>query len=513
MVIAMAASTLTGTGAAAGVPQCNGLAATIVATSGTPTIGTAGDDVVVGTAGDDIIRGRGGNDVICGRGGDDIINGGSGHDIIFGESGNDIISGNTGNDHIYGGSGSDQIRGGRGTDRVRGGSGQDEIFGGRGNDRIHGGAGFDAVYGGRGRDKCFTAEVRSSCLRGLSLTIVASLPPGHQAGIAVSPPGDPRLFLVGQSGPIWEIGPGGYHSTPLLDLTGRISTGSEQGVLGLAFHPAFVDNGRFFVFFTQPNGDIMIQEFEDDGSWPIDPDSGSDIIEIEHGDATNHNGGMLAFGADGYLYASIGDGGTGGHEAQDTTSLLGTIIRLDVDSATPYAVPATNPFVGGPGANEIWAYGLRNPWRFSLDQGLIYVGDVGQSTREEVNVSSLSSGGLNYGWPVLEGTDCHSPSSGCSSVGTVLPVHEEEHSTGVCSVIGGYVYRGDRMPELDGHYLFSDFCRGFVKSFRHAGGNAEELTTWIASTGHLVTSFGMDADGELYVATLAGDLYRITPVR
>jgi hypothetical protein len=299
----------------------------------------------------------------------------------------------------------------------------------------------------------------------------------------------------------------------LLDLTERVSTGSEQGVLGLAFHPDYFDNGRFFVFFTQQNGDILIEEFIDDGDWPINANSGSDVIEIAHGDATNHNGGMLAFGVDGYLYASIGDGGTGGHEAQDTSSLLGTIIRLDVDSASPYTAPATNPFVGGPGANEIWAYGLRNPWRFSMDNGRIYVADVGQSTREEVSVSSLSSGGLNYGWPILEGTDCHSPSSGCSSAGTVLPIHEEDHSTGVCSVIGGFVYRGSKMPELAGHYLFSDFCRGFIKSFRYGGGDAKELKTWIASTGHAITSFGMDAKGELYVATISGDLYRIKPVR
>jgi hypothetical protein len=513
--IALIAGSLAAVPADAALTECNGMAVTVPGATPGPDvlIGTDGPDVIAGGAGDDVIKGKGGDDVICGGKGDDEIYGGDGDDLIFGGKGDDHIKGRGGEDVLHGGRNADLIDGGHGRDVLRGNSGKDEIHGRSGHDRIRGGAGVDEAHGGPGRDKCSTSETYSSCLLGLSLTLVAELPPGHQAGVAVPPPGDSRLFVVDQAGPIWEVGPGGREPTPLVDLTGRVSTASEEGVLGLAFHPDYDDNGRFFVFSTQPDRDIVIQEFVDDGDWPIDPDTGSTVIEIDHGDATNHNGGMLLFGADGHLYASIGDGGTGGQEGQDTSSLLGTIIRLDVDSAQPYVVPDTNPFVGGPGADEIWAYGLRNPWRFAFDAGRIYIADVGESTREEVSVAPAGTGGLNYGWDILEGTDCHNPSSGCSSAGTVLPVHEEDQSTGVCSVIGGFVYRGSAMPELEGRYLFGDYCAGYVKSFLYAGGAATELTTWIEDTGHSITSFGVDTDGEIYVATLAGDLYRIDPER
>lgn len=514
LVIILVAATLTALPAAAAPSECNGMVATIVGTSGPDLlIGTDGPDVIAGGAGNDEIRGKEGDDVICGGQGNDLIFGGRGDDLIFGGKGTDDIEGRGGNDVIRGGSNADVIDGGEGDDVLRGGDGADEIWGRRGNDTIRGGDGMDTARGGEDADTCHASETMLSCLIGLELILVAELPAGHEAGVAVSPPGDARLFVVDQAGPIWEVGPGGREPVPLVDLTGRISTGSEQGVLGLAFHPDYGDNGRFFVFSTQPDRDILIEEFIDDDDWPLDPDGGSTIIEVDHDDASNHNGGMVVFGADGYLYASIGDGGTGGHEAQDTSSLLGTIIRLDVDGTPPYEVPGTNPFVGAPGADEIWAYGLRNPWRFSFDGGHIFIADVGESTREEISVSPAGSGGLDYGWDVLEGTDCHNPSSGCSAAGTVVPVHEEDHSTGVCSVIGGFVYRGEAMPELDGRYLFSDHCSGYVKSFRYSASDATELTTWIADTGHFVTSFGVGADGELYLATLAGDLYRIDPVR
>jgi len=244
--------------------------------------------------------------------------------------------------------------------------------------------------------------------------------------------------------------------------------------------------------------------------------SGKTIIEVEH-PRSNHKGGMIEFAPDGTLLISLGDGGSGGdpdENGQNTGTRLGGILRIDVDGGDPYAVPANNPFKSG-SAPELWHYGLRNPWRFSVDPvtGLIYIGDVGQDAHEEVDVAQWATPGLNYGWDVLEGNFCFEPSSGCSSAGTVLPVVDIAHSTtGACSVIGGYVYRGSKMPELNGHYLYSDFCARFLRSFRHSAGNATSKMTWPSVPGN-PTSFGVDSTGEIYVLTAGGRVYRIDPIR
>jgi len=476
--------------------SCHGLAPTIAP-------GTPGDDVIDGTSGNDVIMGLGGNDVIDGRGGDDTICGGSGDDEIHGGPGKDWIDG---------GKGADVITGGRNRDRLRGGRGHDDVSGGGSGDHLWGGRGSDVAHGGPGADTCTAFEQAGSCLRGIVLTKVATLPGSHRAGIAVSPPGDGRLFLVDQTGPIWEVGATGIEPTPLLDLTGRVSQAYEEGVLGLAFHPDYASNGRFFVFSTQTDRDLVVQEFVDDGNWPIDPASGVTVLEIDHSAAVEHNGGMIQFGPDGYLYIATGDGGTGGATAQDTSVLLGKILRLDVDSASPFAIPPDNPFVGKAGSNKIWSYGLRNPWRFSFDvpTGRLYIGDVGQAAYEEIDVVATGRG-KDFGWNAYEGNHCYA--GPCTPNGLTFPVVEVAHGdTGTCSIIGGFVYRGRVMPELDGRYLYGDYCGGWVRSFRYRHGSATEAHQWL-NTSLELTSFGTDSSGELYVATTAGDLYRIDPVR
>ncbi len=231
---------------------------------------------------------------------------------------------------------------------------------------------------------------------------------------------------------------------------------------------------------------------------------------------SNHNGGLVMFGPDGKLYIGMGDGGSGGDplgHGQNAATLLGDILRLDVDASHPYAIPADNPFVGQTGKRpEIWATGVRNPWRFAFDReaGLLYVADVGQSQWEEVNVVPANQGGLNYGWNLMEGTHCYSPSSGCNHTGLTLPVLEYGHAQG-CSITGGFVYRGNALPGLRGHYFYSDYCQGWIRSFRYANGQATDQRTWeVGSIGN-VLSFGEDGARELYVLSANGKIYRFAP--
>jgi glucose/arabinose dehydrogenase len=304
-------------------------------------------------------------------------------------------------------------------------------------------------------------------------------------------------------------------SEPFLDITGDVdSGGNEQGLLGLAFHPGYADNGRFFVYVTNNGGDTEVLEYRvsDD---PNRADAGSqrELLEVVQ-PASNHNGGMLEFGPDGYLYVGLGDGGGADDQfgnGQRPDTLLGTILRLDVDSFEPYAIPPDNPFVDGGGAREVWAYGLRNPWRFSIDAATntLYIGDVGQSRFEEIDAVDLGLGGLNYGWPAAEGNDCRE--GDCS--GFTAPVLTYGHGEG-CSVTGGYVYRGEAMPELDGHYFYADWCGGWVRSFRFDGTVSDEID-WSSELGAIgaITSFGTDTAGELYIATGEGTVFKLVPVR
>jgi glucose/arabinose dehydrogenase len=337
---------------------------------------------------------------------------------------------------------------------------------------------------------------------------------------ATAPPGDTlRLFVVEQAGLVRVLRRDTLLATPFLDLRGKISSGGERGLLSLAFHPQYATNGRFYVYFTDVNGDIRIVRYGVSADSNVANSVATDtVLAVAHPGQSNHNGGQLAFGPDGKLYAGLGDGGGGGDPAgngQNKHALLGKLLRLNVDGASGYTIPTDNPFATDTSARpEIWAYGLRNPWRFSFDRmtGDLYIADVGQNSFEEVDVASAAAGrgpGANYGWNVMEGVHCY-PSGSCNQIGLVLPVLEYSHNDG-CSITGGYVYRGSRVPALTGRYLFSDFCNYFVRSFVYLGGQATER---IDLTGQLdphagVSSFGEDARGELYIVTLGGTLYRI----
>ena len=335
--------------------------------------------------------------------------------------------------------------------------------------------------------------------------------------LVTAPAGDPRLFVVEKGGLVKVVNGGAVLATPFLDVSGLISNGGEQGLLGLAFDPQYGANGRFFVSYTNGAGDNVLASYQVSSNTDV-ADAGSAVVRLTVGQPyDNHNGGHIAFGPDGYLYMGIGDGGGGGDpdgHGQERNDLLGSILRLDVSAATGYTVPAGNPLVGVAGTRgELWNWGLRNPWRFSFDRssGDLYIGDVGQGQREEIDVATAASGGgkgVNYGWNIMEGTRCYNASS-CDMTGLTLPVLDYTHSDG-CSVTGGYVYRGTAIPDLAGTYFYADYCSGWVRSFRYTGGQVTEAGSWDAlAPGDGIPSLGEDSAGELYVVTAAGGVYRI----
>ncbi|HSM02326.1 MAG TPA: PQQ-dependent sugar dehydrogenase [Acidimicrobiia bacterium] len=346
-------------------------------------------------------------------------------------------------------------------------------------------------------------------VEGLAQPVFATAMPGRED----------VLLVVERGGRIKRVHPetGAVDSTLFLNVVDktRANAGIEVGLLGLAFHPDFETNGRVFIYYTDLAFDAVVMEYRVNSSGVADPTSETLILKVdrlaegEH----RHNAGMLQFGPDGYLWIASGDNGEFSINPQDPSTLKGGILRIDVDTATPYTTPPDNPF---PSGEEMWAIGLRNPWRFDIDpiDGLIYIGDVGQSTWEEINVVPLANEGYNFGWPQMEGERCWNPATGCQMEGMELPAVAYNHADGGhCSVTGGYVYRGLEMPELYGHYFFSDWCTGFIRSFRYENGEAGEVTDWgLADVGQ-ITSFGEDHDGELLVTTYGGTLYRIVPVR
>jgi glucose/arabinose dehydrogenase len=351
----------------------------------------------------------------------------------------------------------------------------------------------------------------------LALQEVAS---GLSAPIFLTaPPGDNRLFILERPGRIRVVQGGGLLATPFLDISNLTSTSGERGLLSMAFHPQYASNGYFFLYYTNLAGDIVIErrQVSAGNANVADPLSALAILTIPHPTFSNHYGGLLSFGPDGYLYAGTGDGGSAGDppgNAQNTNVLLGKLLRLDVNASTvaqPYAIPPGNPFATAGGRPEIWAYGLRNPWRYAFDMPaqLLYVADVGQANWEEVNVRPLGQAGNNYGWNIMEGSHCYNSSS-CKQAALVLPAIEYSHdAAGGCSVTGGYVYRGSALPELAGQYLYSDYCSGWLKSFGYSNGTASAVTDWgITNVGNIL-SFGQDAQNELYMLSGTGKVYRI----
>jgi glucose/arabinose dehydrogenase len=334
-----------------------------------------------------------------------------------------------------------------------------------------------------------------------------------------APAGDPRLFIVERGGTIRIVQNGAVLPTSFLDFSAKVSTGGEQGLLGLAFDPQYASTGRLVVHYTDLAGDTRVSLLRVSLDPNVaDPTSELSILTVDQ-PFTNHNGGQVLFGPDGYLYVMLGDGGSAGDpgdRGQSLADLLGSILRIQPLEGGGYAVPPDNPFVGMPNVRpEIWSYGLRNPWRVDLDPvtGDLYVADVGQGQWEEVSVSTAAAGagrGANFGWRIMEGPECFNPSP-CDQSGLELPVVSYDHGQG-CSITGGFVYRGSAIPELQGHYFYSDFCAGFMRSFRLQDGVAVDQFRWpTLAPGTNIPGFGRDAAGELYILATNGVVYRMVP--
>jgi glucose/arabinose dehydrogenase len=336
-------------------------------------------------------------------------------------------------------------------------------------------------------------------------------------GITNANDGSGRIFVVEQGGKIRIVKNGAAQSTPFLDISARISSGGERGLLGLAFAPDYARRGVFYVDYTNPAGNTVISRFRRSASNAdaADPASEQVVITIAQPFA-NHNGGQLAFGRDGYLYVGMGDGGDAGdpgNRAQNTSELLGKILRIDVETGRPYTytVPTSNPFVNRTGfRGEIWALGVRNPWRFSFDRltADLFIADVGQGSFEEVDFQpSTSRGGENYGWRIMEGTHCFNPNP-CDMTGLTLPVVEYGHGAGDCSVTGGYVYRASGFPRMQGLYFYGDFCTGRIWGLRRA--NNVWTNSLLLDTSISISAFGEDEAGNLYVASYnTGQIFQL----
>ncbi len=375
-------------------------------------------------------------------------------------------------------------------------------------------AALEAACGGGGGSDPKTAGVKQERAASVRLERVVD-------GLAfpldfAGPQGDPsRHFIAEKGGRVRVLRDGVLLDAPFLDLSGRVSGGSEQGLLGIAFHPAYPNDPRFFVNYTDHAGDTHVASFRVSADPDVAASSGADLLVV-HQPFANHNGGGLVFGPDGFLFIGLGDGGSEGDplgNGQSLSTLLGKVLRIDVDGASPYAIPAGNPLLGTAGARgEIWSFGLRNPFRFSFDRanGDLYIGDVGQDAREEIDFAPRGSGGQNYGWNRTEGTLCFGASS-CDRTGITFPIAEYGHDAG-CAVTGGYVYRGSAIPALQGEYFYGDFCSGFVRSLHVGGGSASGGRDWPElSPGDSITSFGQDAGGEIYVVTAGGAVFRVAP--
>jgi len=368
-----------------------------------------------------------------------------------------------------------------------------------------------------------------------SITTVA-VATGLSKPLAVTAPaGDPmRLFVAEQTGLVRVIHHGVLQPTPFLDVTGVMTPPiGEQGLFGLAFHPAYASNGRFFVFYTRVGDKAgVLAEYGVSSNPNVALTTGRVVMVTPPATSGDHQGGCLQFGLDGKLLIATGDGGSNAVgdpecDAQNGMSLLGKILRIDVDGGLPYAVPSDNPFVGNPAFRpEVWALGLRHPWRYSVDRatGDLYIGDVGQASKEEIDFVPFGQSGLNFGWNVMEGTACTGypacvGAPACNAVTLTGPVLEFPHTLGRCAVIGGHVYRGCRIPSLDGAYFFADYCSRKIYTLQMSGGVATNLVDRTAqlapaSGGPIsqITAFGEDANGEVYICDRVGKLWQIVPV-
>jgi glucose/arabinose dehydrogenase len=346
---------------------------------------------------------------------------------------------------------------------------------------------------------------------------------GLNRPVGIVSAGDSRLFIVQQTGRILIYDGTLVLPAPFLDVSSLISPGisgeSERGLLGLAFDPHYASNRFFFIYYTDRSGNITLRRYSRQAASAdlADPNSFATVLTIDHSQFSNHNGGQLQFGPDGYLYLGPGDGGSAGdpfNHAQDRSQLLGKLLRIDV-SSLPYRIPPSNPFVNTPGARpEIWAYGLRNPWRFTFDRttGDLFIADVGQDLWEEVDFQPATSiGGENYGWRRMEGTHCFNPSTNCQDPSFTMPILEYGHVNRQCSITGGYRYHGAKYPGMHDIYFYGDYCSGTIW-----GATQQSNGTWTSksmlSTSLAITSFGEDANGELYVADLNGSVYQIIDV-
>lgn len=328
---------------------------------------------------------------------------------------------------------------------------------------------------------------------------------------------DSRLFVAEQHGVIRIITDGALLPQPFLDIQDRVGSDSnEQGLLSVAFHRRYGENGRFFLNYTNNNGDTVIARFQVSSDPNVADPASEQILLTLPQPFGNHNGGQLQFGPDGYLYVGMGDGGAANDplgNGQDTSTLLGALLRLDVDASdASYAIPPDNPFINSAARNEIWGYGLRNPWRFSFDRltGDLYVADVGQNEWEEVHfLAAGRPGGVNFGWNTLEGSHCFS--GNCDTTGLAFPIFEYSHSEGGCSVTGGYVYRGQQFPQLWGNYFAGDYCSGNIWATVQTEAGAFDTQLVLGNSGLLISSFGEDAAGELYVLDHQGKVLQIQP--
>ncbi|MDX1510201.1 MAG: PQQ-dependent sugar dehydrogenase [Nitriliruptorales bacterium] len=361
-------------------------------------------------------------------------------------------------------------------------------------------------------------------LQGLALELVAD---GFSEPIlAVSPPDDDRIFVAGRTGVVWIIDANGtVHDEPFLDLRGTVHANSiEQGLLGLAFHPEYAENGRLFVYHSLPDNDNQLVEYRVSADDPgLGAPESARVMRVfdKEPDKVRHNAGHLLFGPDGYLWVSVGDAARASVNGQDPNTPFGAIHRYDVDAddGQDWTPAADNPFVEGGGDPAIWAYGLRNPWRFSIDvpTETIWIGDVGQETWEEINTVPVTARGTNFGWPVLEGTDTFyggEPGGPTTQLTDPFAVVRHDEAEGGCSITGGWVYRGEAIPELDGDYFFADWCLGWIRSIDTTDDTRAVTDHSEALPVQMPSSFGIDPDGELLVVDYAtGSVHRVVAVR